>query len=137
MLSTPELSFVIDELKALGGINLSASHNPPDDNGLKVYDEFGSQPIAPNDQLLVEAMDGVRRVEPLPFKDALAKLSYVDFARAFVRCCGLCIIQQIRGCKERIHQLNSCAQSFRVIVVLVSGPLHLWTCTRARPHISF
>jgi phosphoglucomutase/phosphomannomutase len=73
MLSTPELSFCIDQLHALGGINLSASHNPPDDNGLKVYDEFGSQPIAPNDQLLVEAMDGVRSVKPMAFKEALAQ----------------------------------------------------------------
>ncbi len=73
VLSTPELAFVIWELRAIGGINLSASHNPPDDNGVKVYDEFGSQPIAPNDQLLVEAMDQVRDVKPMPFDQALAK----------------------------------------------------------------
>ncbi len=72
VLSTPELSFVINKIKAVGGINLSASHNPPDDNGLKVYDDYGSQPIAPNDQLLVEAMNQVREVKPLAFADALA-----------------------------------------------------------------
>src|SRR5262245_47391916 len=71
VLSTPELSFVIAELGAVGGINLSASHNPPDDNGIKVYDEYGSQPIAPNDQKLVEAMDQVRAVQPMPFDEAL------------------------------------------------------------------
>ncbi len=71
VLSTPELSFVINKLKAVGGINLSASHNPPDDNGLKVYDDYGSQPIAPNDQLLVEAMNQVREVKPLAFAEAL------------------------------------------------------------------
>src|SRR5690349_19353082 len=47
VLSTPELSFVIGALKAAGGVNMSASHNPPDDNGVKLYDEFGSQPVAP------------------------------------------------------------------------------------------
>jgi phosphoglucomutase/phosphomannomutase len=71
VLSTPELSFLIGELHAIGGINLSASHNPPDDNGLKVYDEYGSQPIAPNDQLLVEAMNQVREVKPMAFETAL------------------------------------------------------------------
>ena len=47
VLTTPELSFLIAELEAVGGINLSASHNPPDDSGVKTYDAFGSQPIAP------------------------------------------------------------------------------------------
>lgn len=57
VLTTPELSFVIGKLGAHGGINLSASHNPPDDNGIKVYDQFGSQPVAPTDQVLVNAME--------------------------------------------------------------------------------
>ena len=34
---TPELSFAIRDLRAAGGLNVSASHNHPDDNGLKVY----------------------------------------------------------------------------------------------------
>ena len=47
--STPELSFYIVQLGAGGGVNVSASHNPPDDNGVKVYDSHGSQPVAPED----------------------------------------------------------------------------------------
>ena len=50
VMATPELSYLIHRLKAVGGINLSASHNPPDDNGVKVYDQYGSQPVAPHDQ---------------------------------------------------------------------------------------
>jgi phosphoglucomutase/phosphomannomutase len=72
VLATPELSFLIKQLHALGGINMSASHNPPDDNGVKVYDEYGSQPVAPNDQTLVEAMRDVK-VREMPFADALKK----------------------------------------------------------------
>jgi phosphoglucomutase/phosphomannomutase len=71
-LSTPELSFCIDALKAAGGVNLSASHNHPDDNGVKVYDEFGSQPVAPEDQQLLDMMAAVSSVKSLPFADALA-----------------------------------------------------------------
>lgn len=70
VLTTPELSFLIRQLRAVGGINMSASHNPPDDNGVKVYDEYGSQPIAPNDQTLVEAMRNVS-VKEKPFDQAL------------------------------------------------------------------
>jgi phosphoglucomutase len=71
-LSTPELSFAIGALKAAGGVNLSASHNHPDDNGVKVYDEFGSQPVAPADQQLLDIMAAVTSVKSRPFADALA-----------------------------------------------------------------
>lgn len=70
VLSTPELSYLISRLGAVGGVNMSASHNPPDDNGIKVYDEHGSQPIAPYDQLLVESMERVRDVRRVPFDTA-------------------------------------------------------------------
>lgn len=73
VLATPELSFLIAELEAQGGINLSASHNPPDDNGIKTYDAFGSQPIAPDDQALIDVMDSATRVQSMPFAEALAQ----------------------------------------------------------------
>jgi phosphoglucomutase/phosphomannomutase len=71
-LSTPELSFAISQLEAAGGVNLSASHNHPDDNGVKVYDEFGSQPVAPEDQQLLDIMAAVTAIRSRPFADALA-----------------------------------------------------------------
>ncbi len=72
VLTTPELSYLIDKLGAVGGMNLSASHNPPDDNGIKVYDAFGSQPIAPDDQHLVDAMEKATELKSIPFDEALA-----------------------------------------------------------------
>jgi phosphoglucomutase/phosphomannomutase len=72
-LTTPELSFLIAELGAAGGVNLSASHNPPDDSGVKIYDGFGSQPIAPDDQALIDVMETATRVKSLPFAQALAQ----------------------------------------------------------------
>ena len=70
-LSTPELSFVISRLGAagvVGGVNMSASHNPPDDNGVKLYDEFGSQPVAPEDQQLLDIMSAVSDIRSLPVR---------------------------------------------------------------------
>jgi len=71
VLTTPELSFLISRLQVAGGINLSASHNPPDDNGIKLYDQFGGQPVAPDDQHLVDVMAQATAINPLPFEEAL------------------------------------------------------------------
>jgi phosphoglucomutase len=71
-LTTPELSFLIRELNAAGGINLSASHNPPDDNGVKIYDENGGQYLPPYDQQLTDMARDVQEVRHLPYPEALA-----------------------------------------------------------------
>jgi phosphoglucomutase/phosphomannomutase len=72
--STPELSFAIRHLKAVAGDMFSASHNPPTDNGKKVYDEHGGQLIPPNDQILVdEVTNNVKEIKTIPFKDAVEK----------------------------------------------------------------
>jgi phosphoglucomutase/phosphomannomutase len=82
VLTTPELSFLIRRLGAVGGVNLSASHNPPDDNGIKVYDLHGSQPIAPNDQVLADAMENAMTLSRLPFEEALGKGLILETPRA-------------------------------------------------------
>jgi phosphomannomutase len=53
-LSTPELSFAIRRLGATGGLNISASHNHPDDNGGKFYNRHGAQDVPPRDEELAE-----------------------------------------------------------------------------------
>ena len=71
VLSTPELSYLIGGSGAVGGVNLSASHNPPDDNGIKVYDRYGSQPVPPDDQKQADHIEAVHDVATMPFDQAL------------------------------------------------------------------
>ena len=82
VLTTPELSFLIRRLGAVGGVNLSASHNPPDDNGIKVYDRHGSQPVAPNDQTLADAMENAMTIRRLPFEEGLGQGLILETPRA-------------------------------------------------------
>ncbi len=56
---TPELSFAIRDLGAAGGLNVSASHNHPDDNGLKVYTPTGGQYCPPDDANLSSTVEHV------------------------------------------------------------------------------
>ncbi|MBL8614251.1 MAG: phospho-sugar mutase [Deltaproteobacteria bacterium] len=63
-LSTPELSFAIRALQADGGLNLSASHNPPDDNGAKLYGPSGGQEVPPDDDLLLDLIAAAERAGP-------------------------------------------------------------------------
>ena len=57
---TPELSFAIRQLGAAGGLNVSASHNHPDDNGFKVYTPTGGQYCPPDDETLARTVEQVQ-----------------------------------------------------------------------------
>lgn len=90
-LATPELSFTVRALKAHGGLNLSASHNPPDDNGCKFYDERGAQPVPPDDQIMADLVDRVEKIESLPWAEAVrtGRVHFLDDAphRAYIEIC--------------------------------------------------
>jgi phosphoglucomutase len=58
--STPELSFAVRQLRATGGIVITASHNPPHDNGYKVYFEDGAQVIEPHATGIIERVNRIQ-----------------------------------------------------------------------------
>jgi phosphoglucomutase len=66
--STPELSFAVRHLNATAGIVITASHNPPDDNGYKVYFVDGAQVIEPHANGIIEKVNAItsESYEPLP-----------------------------------------------------------------------
>lgn len=65
---TPELSFAIRELGCQGGINITASHNPKEYNGYKVYWEDGGQIIAPHDGNIVNEVKKIKSINAIQTK---------------------------------------------------------------------
>ncbi|MEM8954863.1 MAG: phospho-sugar mutase [Verrucomicrobiota bacterium] len=66
--STPELSFAVRHLNADAGAVLTASHNPPHDNGYKVYFDDGAQIVEPHASSIITKVNAIQgdHYEPLP-----------------------------------------------------------------------
>jgi phosphoglucomutase len=58
--STPELSFAVRHLRASAGIVITASHNPPRDNGYKVYFNDGAQVVEPHASRIIAKVNSIK-----------------------------------------------------------------------------
>ncbi len=70
--STPELSFLVRHKQCDCGIMVTASHNPPSDNAVKVYWSTGGQLVPPHDKAVIEQVMQVDRIQRVDFQEALA-----------------------------------------------------------------
>lgn len=70
--STPEISFMVRYKKCDCGIMVTASHNPPSDNAVKVYWSTGGQLLPPHDQGVIDCVMSTGHIERTPWADALA-----------------------------------------------------------------
>jgi len=77
---TPVISYSVVDKDAVGAINITASHNPPADNGFKVRNRFGGA-IAPDGLSKIESMipDSIKEVKRAQFSEALAVGQIVPF----------------------------------------------------------
>ncbi|MEU2053560.1 phospho-sugar mutase [Streptomyces bungoensis] len=68
-LPTPVLAFAIRHLGAVAGVEVTASHNPPRDNGYKVYLGDGSQIVPPADAEIAAEIDAIASLHDVPRPD--------------------------------------------------------------------
>ena len=76
--SVPELSFAVRYLRASAGVVITASHNPPHDNGYKVYFSDGAQVIEPHASGIIAKVNAItsEAYKPLP-KDRQGKITMI------------------------------------------------------------
>jgi phosphoglucomutase/phosphomannomutase len=70
--STPELSFAVRFKNCCCGIMITASHNPPSDNGFKAYWKTGGQLVPPHDKGVIDQVLNVGAIERVDFDEAVA-----------------------------------------------------------------
>lgn len=107
---TPELSFAVRELGCTTGVVVTASHNPPEYNGYKVYWNDGGQIVAPHDRNIiaeVRKIEGMEQVNTDP-DDALIHLIGEEMDRTY--------LDAIRG----LYLLNDAKASADLKVVFTS-----------------
>ena len=77
--AVPQLSFSVRELGCIAGVMITASHNPPEYNGYKVYWEDGAQIVSPQDKGIIEEVNKVTNyanVKRMSLEEALKKKLY-------------------------------------------------------------
>lgn len=70
--ATPQLSFAVRHKRCTCGIMVTASHNPPSDNAVKVYWCSGGQVLPPHDAAIIERVMTTQEIKVVPFANALA-----------------------------------------------------------------
>lgn len=112
LLATPVCAFAVKELGAAAGVVITASHNPPEYNGYKVYWHNGAQIIPPHDAGIAAAID----------EESLAPVPFVDFEDGQVTLLGDDIIAKyLAGVRGLSHRAASPA---RAELGIAYTPLH-------------
>ncbi|MFO7979005.1 MAG: phospho-sugar mutase [Bacteroidales bacterium] len=83
---TPLLSFAVRELGCQAGIVITASHNPKEYNGYKVYWDDGGQLVPPHDKAVIEEVQGISRVDQIKFgmDESLIEILDESFDKVYI-----------------------------------------------------
>ena len=100
---TPQLSFSVKHLDALAGVVITASHNPKEYNGYKVYDEYGCQLVPDQANEVIAYVNAVTDYSSVSFTGDASLISLIDVTDNFVAA----VLKQSRygnaGAKGNLH----------------------------------
>jgi len=119
--ATPELSFAVRHLKCDVGVVISASHNPPSDNGFKAYWRTGCQVLPPHDQRIIECVEAVTEIPTVDFDQAVkdGKIVILDeeVDRAYVQAVASLALSDAREIKALYTPLHGVGETsiYRVL----------------------
>ena len=71
--ATPHLSFALRKTGAVAGVVISASHNPPSDNGFKAYWIDGGQVVPPHDKNIIAEVGAVKRLNSVDYEEGVER----------------------------------------------------------------
>ncbi|EFQ83791.1 phosphoglucomutase/phosphomannomutase, alpha/beta/alpha domain II [Aeromicrobium marinum DSM 15272] len=136
-LPTPVLAFAIRHLGCDAGVMVTASHNPPQDNGYKVYLGDSSQIVPPADGLIAAAIERVGPVDRLPRDDTYTVLA-ADVADAYASAAADLLADGPRDVVAVYTPLHGVGRDTFVDVVSAAGfaPLHV-VAEQAEPDPDF
>ncbi len=75
---TPELSFAIRHFGCQSGVVITASHNPKEYNGYKVYWDDGGQIIAPHDKNIIQEVNRISSIDEIKFEGGTELIEIID-----------------------------------------------------------
>jgi len=83
---TPELSYTIRHLQCQSGVVITASHNPKEYNGYKVYWQDGAQVVSPHDKNIIQEVNAIHSVDEVKFapNDSLIHMVGADIDEAYL-----------------------------------------------------
>lgn len=117
---TPMLSFAVRRLGCTAGIVVTASHNPPEYNGYKVYWADGAQVVAPRDTDIIDEVNAVTeygQILRMELKEAEEKGLYHIIAKEIDRCFDEQVLSQ-RICPEITEDMG---ESLTIIYTPIHG----------------
>jgi phosphoglucomutase len=114
---TPELSFAVRRLGASAGIVVTASHNPPEYNGYKVYWGDGAQVVPPHDKAIIKEVLSVGDAIKVMDKDEAVKAGLLEMIDEAV---DRPFIEMVKGCAIRPALMKEGGKGIKVVYT----PLH-------------
>lgn len=115
---TPELSFAVRYLKATAGIVVTASHNPPEYNGYKVYWKDGAQVVPPHDKGIIQEVRAVKDLAaPLSKEDAIKQGLLVMIDKEI----DDPFISMVKGCALRPDLIKQKGKDLKVVFTPLNG----------------